>query len=267
MEIWLTLLVSLFSSVVTAPGVAQLAHDFSVWIRYPDRHTWTHLWRIMPEASSYASVVGWIRNERWDPVQLWEGWVRWADAHLLPAGEDLLGAADDTLWHKTGRHVAHAGYWRDAVRSTETPTVKAWGLNVVRWVVIWSPPWGGHPIGLPINLRIHRKGGPMQGEWVTTMIHETATLLPHRRWTWVVDSGYTALTGSGLPQGHVMQSRLRKNTVVYDLPPERRRGQRGLPHVRGQRLPPLSTLAVELPTTQWQTITVVIGGNLKSDKS
>ncbi len=40
----------------------------------------------------------------------------WADAHLLPAG-DLIGAADDTLRHKSGRHVAHAGYYRDAVRT------------------------------------------------------------------------------------------------------------------------------------------------------
>lgn len=56
-----------------------------------------------------ASVVGWIRCGHWDPTRLWEGW---ADAHLWPAGH-LLGAADDTLWHKTGRHAAHAGYWRD----------------------------------------------------------------------------------------------------------------------------------------------------------
>ncbi len=31
---------------------------------------------------------------------------------------------------------------------------------LVLLVVIWSPPWGGHPIALPMNLRIRRKGGP-----------------------------------------------------------------------------------------------------------
>ena len=62
----------------------------------------------------------------------------------LPAG-DLLGAADDILWHKTGRHVAHAGYWRDAVRSTDTQVVQAWGVNVVLLVVIWSPPGASIP--------------------------------------------------------------------------------------------------------------------------
>ncbi len=264
MEIWMTLLVSLFSSAVTAPGFAQLAHDFSAWIRYPGRHTWTHLWRIMPadQQPSYASVVGWIRCGHWDPTRLWEGWVRWTDAHLLPAG-DLLGAAEDTLWHKTGRHVAHAGYGRDAVRSTETPVVKAWGLNVVLLVVIWSPPWGGHPIALPINLRIHRKGGPTPVELVVVMIQEVATWLPHRRWTWVVDSGYTALAGYPLPEGHIIESRMRKNTVVYDLPPTRRRGQRGRPRVRGKRLPPLSGIAAGLSAAVWKTVTVVLGGKLQ----
>ncbi len=127
-------------------------------------------------------------------------------------------------------------------------------------VAIWSPPWGGHPIALPINLRIHRKGRPTPVEWVATMIQEVPTWLPQRRWTGVVDSGYTALTGSALPLGHVIPSRLRKNTVVYDLPPERRRGQRGRPRVHGKRLPPLSKIAADLPAAQWQTISVKIGG-------
>ncbi|MDA8204444.1 MAG: hypothetical protein M0Z36_00085, partial [Thermaerobacter sp.] len=121
---------------VAAPGFAQLAQDLSAWIRYPGRHTWTHLWSIMPpeRQPAYTSVVDWIRRGQWEPGALWAGWVRWADAHLLPAGV-LLGAADDTLWHKTGRHVTDAGYWRDGVRSTETQVVKAWGLNVVLLVV------------------------------------------------------------------------------------------------------------------------------------
>ncbi len=74
---------------------------------------------------------------------------------LLPAGV-LLGAADDTLWHKTGRHVTDAGYWRDGVRSTETQVVKAWGLNVVLLVVIWSPHFIGPRAGSCGSGRIDR---------------------------------------------------------------------------------------------------------------
>ena len=88
METWMTLIVCLFSSAVTAPGFAQLAQDLSAWIRYPGRHTWTHLWSIMPpeRQPAYTSVVDWIRRVQWEPTALWAGWVRWADAHLLPAG-------------------------------------------------------------------------------------------------------------------------------------------------------------------------------------
>ena len=167
MDIWITLLVSAFSSAVSDPGLGHLIRGFSAWIRYPGRHTWTHMFHIMPEDAkrpSYGGVVGWIRDGGWDPAHLWAGWVRWADAHLLPAG-DLIGAADDTLWHKSGRHVAHAGYYRNAVRSTEKQVVKAWGLNVVLLVVLWRPPWGGQPLALPINLRIHRKGARPPRNW------------------------------------------------------------------------------------------------------
>jgi hypothetical protein len=37
-------------------------------------------------------------------------------------------ALDDTLFHHSGKKVNGAGYWRDAVRSTKSKTVSAWGL-------------------------------------------------------------------------------------------------------------------------------------------
>ncbi len=88
METWMTLIVCLFSSAVTAPGFAQLTQDLSAWIRYPGRHTWTHLWSIMPpeRQPTYTSVVDWIRRGQWEPGALWAGWVRWADARCCQRG-------------------------------------------------------------------------------------------------------------------------------------------------------------------------------------
>ena len=100
-------------------------------------------------------------------------------------------------------------------------------------------------------------------ELVAVMIQEVATWLPHRRWTWVVDSGYTSLVGYPLPEGHIIESRMRKNTVVYDLPPTRRRGQRGRPRVRGKRLPPLSGIAAGLSVAVWKTVIVLLGGKVQ----
>ena len=57
-----------------------------------------------------------------------------------------------------------------------------------------------------------------------------------------------------------MISGLRKNTVVYALPPTRRPGQRGRPRVHGDRLPPLAKLAAGLPADAWIPLILSLGG-------
>src|SRR5660397_273068 len=64
---------------------------------------------------------------------------------------------DDTLFHKSGRKIEGAGVFRDAVRSTTRRVVYATGLNLVVVTIRISPPWGGCPIALPINVRLHKK--------------------------------------------------------------------------------------------------------------
>ena len=96
------------------------------------------------------------------------------------------------------------------------------------------------------------------------MILEVHTWLPDRVWTWVVDNGYTALAGHrDLPSGDVIELRLRKNTVVYALPPRRSRKQRGRPRIHGDRLPALDALAAGLPADYWAQVSVRIGGTIQ----
>jgi hypothetical protein len=38
---------------------------------------------------------------------------------------------DDTTFHKSGRKIVGASWWRDAVRSTGTKVVHCFGLNVI----------------------------------------------------------------------------------------------------------------------------------------
>ncbi len=88
---------------------------------------------------------------------------------------------DDTLHHKSGPQVNAAGVFRDAVRSTGTQVVYALGLNMVVVTLRVQPPWGGTPIALPINARLHRKK-----DTTTTIAHaadmivELAVWLPGR---------------------------------------------------------------------------------------
>ncbi|MEJ7723082.1 MAG: hypothetical protein WKF64_02155 [Ilumatobacteraceae bacterium] len=50
--------------------------------------------------------------------------------------------------------------FRDAVRSTARRVVYASGLNLVVITLRVSAPWGRCPIGVPINVRLHRKNDP-----------------------------------------------------------------------------------------------------------
>ncbi|MDN5930251.1 MAG: transposase [Pseudonocardia sp.] len=100
-----------------------------------------------------------VRVGRWSMTALWRALAVQAVTVLDPAAVVVLDC-DDTVYKKTGRAVNGAGTFRDAVRSTRNRVVYAWGLNLVIITLRVTPPWGGCPLGLPINMRMHRKGGP-----------------------------------------------------------------------------------------------------------
>ncbi len=125
---------------------------------------------------------------------------------------------DDTLFHKTGRKVAGAGIFRDAVQSTGVHTVTAWGLNVVVLAVYVTPPWGGEPWALPVNLRIHRKGGPTLLDLAEAMVREVAEWLPGERFALVADGAYTALARRGMPRTVLYSRRVQLIFVSILLP-------------------------------------------------
>jgi len=143
---------------------------------------------------------------------------------------------DDTLFHKTGRKIDGAGIFRDAVRSLARSVVYALGLNLVVLTLRIRPPWGGEPLGLPINVRRSRKGGPSHLDLGEAMIREIAGWLPSRTFALGCDGAYASLAGRALPRTHVT-SRIRKDAALYELPPPRQKGQRGRPRKKGQRLP------------------------------
>ena len=95
-------------------------------------------------------------HARWSLAALWQKLAEILVQAFCPSGIITL-ALDDTLFQHSGRKINGAGWWRDAVRSTQAKTVCAWGLNLVVLTLQIQPPWGGEPLGLPINMRLHRK--------------------------------------------------------------------------------------------------------------
>jgi hypothetical protein len=168
---------------------------------------------------------------------------------------------DDTLFHRCGRHVQGAGWWRDAVRSTRTRTVSAWGLNLVVLTLRVTPPWGGEPLGLPILMRLHRKGGDSLIDLAEAMLQQLAGWLPDRTFRLHADGFYATLAGRGLVRIHLI-SRMRRDAELYE-PVRATRGQKrsGRPRQKGRRLPTPQQMARRIHS--WRSVTTLERGQVR----
>src|ERR1019366_4314781 len=102
--------------------------------------------------------------------------------------------------HKSGRRVAGAGTFRDAVRSTSHRVVYALGLNLVVVTLRVIPPWGDMPIAVPVNARLHKKKDPTTTvEHAAQMLAELADWLPDRQLHLCADGAYACLARAHPP--------------------------------------------------------------------
>jgi hypothetical protein len=155
--------------------------------------------------------------------------------------------------------VEGAGVFRDAVRSTGRRVVYALGLNVVVITLRVTPPWGGCPIGVPINVRLHRKKDPTTTvEHAAEMIRQLAHWLPQRSFHLCCDGAYASLAGAALPRCHIT-SRMRRDAALYEPAPPPT-GRPGRPRTKGDRLPTPPQLAAQARRRDWQRATIDVRG-------
>lgn len=225
-----------FFSIFTAPGAKIFSRLMTGWILCTARRTITG---ILPFADpcfqrAHDAYHRFFPNARWDINKLWQILTLILVKLFCPT--DIIAVAlDDTLFHHSGRKVSGAGYWRDAVRSTKKNIVYAWGLNLVLLTLQIRPPWGGEPLGLPINMRLHRKNGDTLIELAMQMINQLHQWLPERQFLLAADGFYATLAGKQMPQTNLV-SRIQRNAKIFDLPPKRRKKTRGRPRKKGKRL-------------------------------
>jgi hypothetical protein len=237
-----TALLGMFRTVFTAPSFAIFTDLLAGWVLTPGRRTITRMLSTADPAGRRAhdAYHRFVRAGRWSMSALWRALAVYAVALLVPDGVVVLDA-DDTVYKKTGRKVDGAGVFRDAVRSTRSRVVYAWGLNLVVVTLRVTPPWGGCPLGLPVNVRVHRKGKASTVALVAEMIHQIAGWLPERSFHLHADGAYASLVGADLPRTHVT-SRLRRDAAIFEAAPPRT-GKRGRPRTKGARLPTPPKLA------------------------
>jgi hypothetical protein len=247
---WVALLGS-FRAVFTAPGFAIFTDLLTGWVCAPGRRTVTAMIAIADPAGRRAhdAYHRFLRDGAWHMARLWRLLCLHAVGRFTPAGVVEL-VCDDTLHHKTGRHVDGAGTFRDAVRSTANNVVYAVGLNLVVICLRVQPPWGGCPIAIPVNARLHRKN-----DQTTTIAHAAAMLrqiagwLPGRKLHLTADGAYATLARD-LPETAHLTCRMRRDAALYEAAPPRT-GKRGRPRLRGDRLPTPPGLAAAAHQNDW----------------
>jgi hypothetical protein len=241
-----TELLQQFFPIFTVPGAAIFTRLMTGWVLCTRRRTVTGMIPFADPvgARAHDAYHRFLPDGRWDLTRLWQILARLLIHTGCPRGILTL-ALDDTLFHRSGRKVEGAGTWRDAVRSTPKHIVYAWGLNLVVLPLQLQPPGGGEPLGLPVNLRLHRKKGDTLIELAEQMINQVVQWFPDRRFRVVGDGFFATLAGKSLENTTII-SRMRRDANLYDLPPKRKTKQRGRPRKRGPKLAKLETMAAHI---------------------
>ena len=257
---WMSL-VQQFLPIFTQPAGAIFTQLTVGWILCTVRRTVTGMLTFVDPQGQRAhdAYHRFFPDARWNMAKLWQLLAKIL-IQTFCRNRIVTLALDDTLFHHSGKKVNGAGYWRDAVRSTKSKTVYAWGLNLVVLTLQIQPPWGGEPLGLPINMRLHRKKEASLIELAEQMINEVIQWFPKRLFRVVGDGFYATLAGKELVTTII--SRIQRNAEIYDLPVNPKRKGRGRPRKKGKRLPSPEKMTKQV--RNWQKVKVCERGKTRT---
>jgi len=257
-----TALIQQFFPVFTIPSAPLLLDLVTGWVLCTTRRTIT---AILPFADpqhrhAHDAFHRFLPDTRWEMSQLWRLLATLLIKAFYPQGTIEMDL-DGTLFHHCGRKVSGAAAWPDAVRSTRTKTVFAWGLNLVVLTLRVYPLWRGEPLGLPILMRLHRKGGDCLIDLAQAMLQQVRTWLPERTFRLHTDGFYASLAGGDMGRIHLI-SLLRHDAVLYEpLGSKRQHKPRGRPRTKGRRLPTPEAMAQKI--RRWLGVTTIERGKAR----
>ena len=183
-------------------------------------------------------------HARWSAEDLGLVLAKLAVMLLVPNGEPVLVAIDDTLFKRTGRKVHAIGWFHDG--SAKGPHRVGLGNNWVIAAIVVRLPFCSRPVALPVLAKlVHKDITPAPASRLVLARQMTAALaaaLPGRDIHVVADAAYAGKELCRLPATVTWTTRLRKDAALYELPGPRT-GKRGRPRVKGKRLPSLAALA------------------------
>jgi transposase len=178
---------------------------------------------------------------RWSPQQVSAVLARLIVGRLVPDGQAVTVAIDDTLFHRRGPKVHAASWFHDG--SAQGGRKIGFGNNWVIAAIVVRLPFLDRPLALPVSFALVHKGtGDSRLTLARRLVEHLAATMPDRAIHVVADSAYAGRTLRALPAAITWTTRLRSNAALYELAPPRT-GRRGRPRVKGDRLAPLADLA------------------------
>ena len=128
LALWLGILNS-FRSLFSSPSFLLFCSLVPAWCLCTTRHTISGIYRIAAPLSPRAhdSFHRFFRCACWSLEKLWAMLASSLIERFCPTGPVPV-LLDDTAFHKTGRKIVGAGWWRDAFLITGGPR---WAVTVV----------------------------------------------------------------------------------------------------------------------------------------
>ena len=164
---------------------------------------------------------------RWNADDLGLAVARLVVALLVPAGEPVVVAIDDTLFRRRGKKVWAASWFHDG--SAPGPAKTGYGNNWVIAAIVVKLPAVRLPVAIPVLAKLVIKDTNSASRlWLACrMAQMIAGALPGRHIRVVADSAYAGGELKKLPAAVTWTTRLRKDAALHGLPPERAAGAAG----------------------------------------
>jgi hypothetical protein len=207
-----------------------------------------------------------LNRARWSALAASRLLLRLLVAVFAPTGELVYGL-DDTIERRRGQKIKAKGIYRDPVRSSHSHFVKSSGLRWLCCMLLAEVWWAGGVWGLPFltvlcpSERYYaQQGRPHQKltERAAQVIKLVARWLPDRALVFVADSSFATFEllalVSGIPHLSLV-TRLRMDAQLWASAPERKRGQKGRPPLKGKRLPAPQQV-LKAGKTKWTKIEI-----------
>jgi hypothetical protein len=228
-------LLSSFAPLFTAPSFRTFTMLACGFLAQPGKRTvcgmlsGAGLSRLWPHDRAHW----FFSRARWDAGALGLAAAKLVVALLVPAGEPVLVAIDDTLFKRRGKKVWAASWFHDWSAQGRHKTGR--GNNWAVLAIVVRLPFCSRPVALPVLAKLVVKGTSSSSRlWLARrMAQGLADALPGPGIHVTADSAYAGQELNKLGKQVTWTTRLRKDAALHGLPPGAHRQARPAPAARG----------------------------------